>query len=473
MTVTASSAGARKAVGRFDELLRQGDRARATHRHLLAGQRSAGLLMDGRPLTDVLRPRLIVASERARQCADGSLVTRAICRLAAHASRPDALGALVRHHLALTPREWELVASMSPLGDLVPHSRLDGFETAEGMRFVEFNAHPSGGVISAELLADCYLSAEVMQEFSREYTIRHVPARTRLARSLVSAWHEAGAPGGAPHVAIVDWSGLDWEFAALRREFRRLGVPAVVCSPDDLAYERGRGLFTRAADRKGRPVTVVYRRAVFNDLLARYGRTLRDHPMTRASADGACVMINPYAGELVNRKSVLALLTDRRVTESLPAPEAAAARALVPWTRFVREGVTTSPDEREVDLMRFARDHRAGLVLKPNDDYGGKGVLCGWQATDTAWRAALAKAVVVPHVIQERVPIPTVHYPVLSGGQVHTVPYGESTDPYLFGTDSPGCITRLSTSALLNVSAGGAAIPDFCVEPRLRPGLSG
>jgi hypothetical protein len=41
------------------------------------------------------------------------------------------------------------------------------------------------------------------------------------------------------------------------------------------------------------------------------------------------------------------------------------------------------------------------------------------------------------------------------------------TDPYLFDTDVQGCLTRLSTVTLLNVTAGGGStVPTFLIDQR-------
>ncbi|MFD0385125.1 hypothetical protein ACFQ2B_31435 [Streptomyces stramineus] len=357
-------------------------------------------------------------TEHARVCADGARLTDAIHRLAAHALRTGAAGDLVRQHLALTPEETALAGTAPLTGPFTQESRLDGFRTADRTAFVEYNSHSPVGIVSQDLLCDIWAGVPVMETFRREYRVEAVPGCRWTADSLVSAWRTGGAPGGEPHVAVVDWeSGFAWEFEALRAELQGRGVPAVVCSPDDLHYETGRGLYTRDPDGRRRPITVVHRRVLLNDLLSRYGHTLTDHPLTRAWAAGACVMVNPYTSHLAHKKSVLALLTDPRAGDLLPEPEAAAARELVPWTRLVRAGTTTCPDGHRTDLMTLARDRRDRLVLKPNDDYGGRGVLFGWETTDREWQAALGRALLSPHVVQERVTIPTASYPVLVRGR--------------------------------------------------------
>ncbi|MEU1823231.1 hypothetical protein ABZ502_12495 [Streptomyces abikoensis] len=457
------------AIGRFHELLGNDNAAQVTQHRLLKHQRDAHMAPDGRPLTHMLRPRFMSEAEHDQGCADGALLARAIHRLAAYALRPGEAGDLVRRQLALSDEERALVAMAPPAGDCGSHSRLDGFRAAGRTLFVEYNAHSPGGVISQDLLADAFLDTPVMEAFTREYTARPVPGLPRMADTLVGAWAAGGSPGGAPHAAIVDWeSKLPWEFGALQARLRRRGVPTVVCTPDDLHYDTGRGLFTRDADGRPRPVTVVHRRAVLTDLLSRYGPAFAEHPMTRAWASGACVMVNPYTSNLANKKSALALLTDPSTRCLLPAPEAAAAGALVPWTRLVRPGATACPDGRTVDLLDFARSRRERLVLKPNDDYGGNGVVCGWRTTDADWRTALGRALATPHVVQERVPVPVVPYPVLEGDRLRVERSGESTDPFLFGADAPGCVSRVSTGSLINVSTGGCPVPVFRVAPRRR-----
>jgi hypothetical protein len=183
-------------------------------------------------------------------------------------------------------------------------------------------------------------------------------------------------------------------------------VPAVICSVDDLRYDSThRRLCSHDADGHRQPITVVHRRALLNDLLSRYGPDFIDHPLPRAWSAGACIMVNSFTSQLSTKKSALTLFADPRTSVLLSPQEAAAAQRYLPWTRLVRPGSTTYRGE-EIDLSAFARTHREGLVLKPNDDYGGQGIVCGWQTSDEDWQKALSHAMNDPHVIQERIPIP-------------------------------------------------------------------
>ena len=107
-------------------------------------------------------------------------------------------------------------------------------------------------------------------------------------------------------------------------------------------------------------------------------------------------------------------------------------------------------------------------MLKPNDDYGGHGVQLGWEVDDDAWAAGLRTALDAPYIVQERLELPTESFPSLSGGRLVYDDRIVDTAPFVFhGRYVDGCLTRVSTASLVNVTAGGGStLPTFIVEPR-------
>ncbi|HMQ31364.1 MAG TPA: hypothetical protein PKD53_11585, partial [Chloroflexaceae bacterium] len=190
------------------------------------------------------------------------------------------------------------------------------------------------------------------------------------------------------------------------------------------------------------------------------------HPLVRAYADGRVCVVNPFRSKPVHTKLIMALISDEQglAWRHMDDRARAAARAYVPWTRLLRPGPSAYQGEALADLPAFVTANRERLVLKPNDAYGGSGVVLGWTATDAEWRAAMAEALRGPWVVQERVPIPEEDYPTWSpeAGLRFTPRYVDS-DPCVFGVapevDAAGCLTRIAATPLLNVSAGGGAAP--------------
>jgi len=178
-------------------------------------------------------------------------------------------------------------------------------------------------------------------------------------------------------------------------------------------------------------------------------------------------MANGFRCKMLHKKASLAVLSDEQNAHLFDNDERAAIDAHVPWTRTVVERKTQFAG-RDVDLVPFMREHREQLVLKPNDDYGGAGITLGWTVDDAAWGEAIARALAAPHIVQERVRIPYEPYPSMVDGAVQVVDRMLDTAPFVsYGEYMEGYLTRLSTAALLNVTAGGGStVPSFLVEKR-------
>jgi uncharacterized circularly permuted ATP-grasp superfamily protein len=107
-------------------------------------------------------------------------------------------------------------------------------------------------------------------------------------------------------------------------------------------------------------------------------------------------------------------------------------------------------------------------VLKPNDDYGGAGIVLGWTVSATEWTAAVERACAQPYIVQHRVHIPKEAYPSLVNGAVEFRERQVDTAPFVCDTRYvEGVLTRLSTEELLNVTAGGGSqTPTMLVDRR-------
>jgi uncharacterized circularly permuted ATP-grasp superfamily protein len=178
-------------------------------------------------------------------------------------------------------------------------------------------------------------------------------------------------------------------------------------------------------------------------------------------------MVNPFCCKLLHKKASLAVLQDERNAHLFDRDELAAIEAHIPWTRLIEERRTVRSGQ-PIDLVPFILEHREQLVLKPNDDYGGRGVVLGWLVDQRGWEQAVQTALAEPYIVQERVALPSEPFPSLRDGRLQVSDRLLDTDPYVFyGTYVDGCLTRLSTEALLNVTAGGGStVPTFVAAKR-------
>ena len=109
-------------------------------------------------------------------------------------------------------------------------------------------------------------------------------------------------------------------------------------------------------------------------------------------------------------------------------------------------------------------------MLKPNDEYGGTGVVLGWEASAGEWTAAINRALADPPgtwVVQARIPVRREVFPQFdASGEVTMRDMLVDFAPYLFRGRMTGYLTRLSATGLANVTSGGGQVPAFVVGER-------
>ena len=329
------------------------------------------------------------------------------------------------------------------------------------MKLTEYNAETPAGAAYGDALSDAFVDLPVMRAFARRYEVAPIPARHGILHVLLATYEEWLGRRELPRIAIVDWPDVPTvtEFEMYRDYFHSRGIECVIADPREAEYRNGRLSFGDSD-----PVDLIYKRVLIHELVDQCGL---DSPMIRAVRDRAVCMANGFRCKILHKKASLAVLSDEKNAHLFDADEQAAIDAHVPWTRTVVERKTRF-EGRDVDLVPFMAEHRAQLVLKPNDDYGGAGITLGWTVDDATWGEAIAKALAAPHIVQERVRIPYEPYPSLVDGTVQIVERMLDTAPFVsYGEYMEGYLTRLSTAALLNVTAGGGStVPSFLVEKR-------
>jgi uncharacterized circularly permuted ATP-grasp superfamily protein len=451
-----SDAAVSEHVDAFHDLLTD-DVAEATAAMLEEQLRRRDLFFGDRALCTVLRPRLMLAEDHARleRCVEALMRAFSV----AHAAAMEQPA--VRRTLRLADWEEQMLSVDPGFADPSPHSRLDLFlDDSGGMALTEYNAETPAGAGFSDALTDAFFDLPVMRVYARRYDIRPLPARHGVARALLDSWEAFSASRRAPSIAIVDWPDLPTrsEFSFFERYFHELGLSARITEPAALDYHNGR-LYAG-----GEAIDVIYKRVLLHELVADGGL---DQPIVRAVRDRAVCLVNPFQCKLMHKKASLAVLSDERHAQLFDAASRKAIRDYVPWTRVVEER-RTEYRGASIDLVPFVNEHRDRFVLKPNDDYGGAGIVLGWTVDDEAWSRAVQGALASPYIVQERVTIATEPYPSFVDGRVHVIDRMLDTAPFVcHGQYASGCLTRLSTSALLNVTAGGGStVPMFVVEKR-------
>ncbi len=437
-------------------LLSPEERSADFFRRFAADMRAARLTFGDRVHSPFLRPLFLSGGDEARVRAFAETLAAMGERTVAAAMEAPSL----LDELGLTEGERRLVRIDPGYATASTSSRIDTFLLPDSLQAAEYNAESPAGFGYTERLASVFETLPVMARFRERYAVRAYSLTAPMLDSLLASYREWGGTAEPPRIAIVDWRDVPtWsEFEILQERFTELGVPTIVCTPQELEFD-GRVLAAR-----GQTIDLLYRRVLINDILARAEECAA---LVKAVEARAVCMANAFRCKIPHKKAFFAVLTDDRFASLYAAADLRLVRSHVPWTRVVRE-TRTSRDGRELDLVAYIREHRDELVMKPNDEYGGTGVTLGWEQSVSSWDDTLQQALTAPPgtwIVQERIRIRREVFPYFQGGQ-DAVMQDMLVDmaPYLFRGRLAGFLTRLSASGLANVTSGGGQVPAFRIE---------
>ncbi len=435
------------------------DVARESWDQLQDQAKRRGMYFGTRDVTTVLRPRLMTTEQYHFLQSAIAAVMPAFHKVYRAALEDENLRAQFRLS------DWEETMVRQPFGfqEPSPSARMDSFYLPDWgvVQLTEYNAEIPAGQGYTDVLTEMFLGLRAMGEFQKEYEVRPLPTRNQMLHALLDSYRQWGGTE-RPRIAILDWKEVPTysEFVLFREYFESQGYEAQIVDPRDCEYRDGKLV---AGDFS---INLIYKRVLISELVER-GDLGLEHPIIRAVRDNTVCMVNPFACKILHKKASLAVLTDERNEYLFNTDDLLAIANYIPWTRVLEERVTTFNGET-VDLMPFLAQNKDEFVVKPNDEYGGKGVVLGWTVSQSEWEALLLERIQEPSIVQKKVTLPEEPYPSFIDGNVQIYDRMLDTDPYVWhGSYMSGALCRLSTAALLNVTAGGGStVPTFLIEKR-------
>jgi uncharacterized circularly permuted ATP-grasp superfamily protein len=409
---------------------------------LQAAQRALGLLHGNRTTCPFLRPYILPRHQyetikRAAETLAGAFEKIAIAALTDQS---------LMTFLGLTSVEEEAARFEPGYSRLCVNSRLDSHVNASGFQFLEYNAETPAGVGDQMQLENVLFRLPALKDFL-ELNSHWLPQpHTALLRSLLKVYREWGGEEDKPRIAIIDWEGVptSTEFRVLKDYFIAQGYPALIADPHDLEYN---GDYLTAG---GLRIDIVYKRVIIHEFLNEFGL---DHPLIYAYRQGRVCMANSFRTKLAHKKSSFAVFSHPVYAPLFDSAELEVIQRHIPWTCYVRPSRTVFHGS-EFDLETLILNEREQLVLKPNDDYGGRGVFLGWESSKREWQEAVKAALQQQYVVQERVALEKTSIPAYSD-RVYLDELFVDFNPFLFHNEVEGALIRLSAHSLMNVTSGG------------------
>ncbi|MEU9802130.1 hypothetical protein [Streptomyces sp. NPDC051000] len=269
-----------------------------------------------------------------------------------------------------------------------------------GFKLLELNIGSAvGGMDNVDVCREL-LAHPVLAEFAERHGLTFMDSLREQVNNILV---ESGfAPGDRPVVALTEWPSVFEDeipyMTQLCERWGELGLDASPCHLGQLEVRDGRVWLGE------KPVDIIVRTFLIRDLLTPGAEELTA-PVFDAANRGEVRIFTPLDTTAYASKGALAMLSDENNRGLFSAEELASLDRILPWTRMVRPGLVTLEDGERVDLVAYAVEHQADLVLKPTSLSGGKGVVLGWSddLTPAQWREQIDLALESPYVIQRRI----------------------------------------------------------------------
>ena len=407
-----------------------------------------------RPMAHSLRPTFLTEAGYNTVQDTVYLIRQAILHIAAtHFNNRDTL----KNDLGMEDWEIELASIPTNVIRLSALSRMDSFLTSNSFKFVEINGENPAGIAYLHELGRIYRELPLFREFEKIHPVRFVSPVEHTLAALNFIYHEQfDGKEERPTIAVVDKLDVPTvhEFYLLKAYFERMGHTCVVVDPRELSCRDG---WVYAGDLR---IDILYRRLLLNEFYE-----MKDECpafLEGYVAQKTCYL-NTFRTKLVHKKAIFSFLTDERYTSTLSREQQEAIHNHIPWTRMMRAEKTMFRGLK-IDLLDFVRNNKDYFVIKPNDEYGGKGVTLGFSASRQEWDEAIERSTKACFVVQEAVDIYRESFLVKTDGSWNLVPTIIDLDPYLNGPLMGGCLTRTSSNNLANVTAGGGTLPMFILR---------
>ncbi len=318
-------------------------------------------------------------------------------------------------------------------------SRPDALITQDGVVFVEFNCDSPAMMAFSDAVTECLLEIDLLSRFRDR--IRSEQMTLQLLETLLGCYREYGGKVWPPTVAITDWPGQKtrYEHQEIARVFEQAGYPTVVCDPRAFQKVDGR------LEVEGRTIHLVYRRALFLELLDRQSEV---GALLSAYRDGTICMVNSLRSYLASSKMLFAHLSDNP--------------SLLPDRTVAQTIRVTAQNHGQL------RQDKDRWVLKRAESHGGEHVLLPNLAEESHWAQAWEDARSSTWVAQRYHSVPTMTVRRSHQNDLISERKYFNWNPFLFAGRYAGGIARASETPLISITRGGGLLPTISYEKATR-----
>lgn len=337
----------------------------------------------------------------------------------------------------------------------IPIARIDIFynEETKDFKFCEFNTDGSSAMNEDRELNRGIKLTLGYRELAKKYRLYTFELFDSWVEESLKIFHEAKPEVQKPYVVIADFmeSATNNEFEIFAERYRSRGVECEICEIRELRFRGGR-LYGPA----GRPVDMIYRRAVTSDIMKHYDEV---SDFIRAVKAEAVCLLGDFTTQIVHNKILYQILHHPMTKNFLSDRENQFVEAHVPFTAQM------DADYLPYDSIVSDKDQ---WILKPQDSYGSKGVFAGVEYESEAdWKRIVEEHRVGDYLAQQFVkPYQTKNIDFSGGADAQFISVSNLTGLFVYGGCFRGIYSRVSRGQIISTQYSEIALPSLVVEEK-------
>lgn len=331
-----------------------------------------------------------------------------------------------------------------------PMARFDLFYPfSDNFKFCELNADGSSSMNESTVLRDIFFASKALDGITDRYEVYDFELLDSWVDSMISNYETfTGETDPKPNIAIVDFDGegIISEFEVFQSHFQARGYDTVICDPRKLRYRNGELTYN------GKRIDLVYRRAVTARLVEE-AEHIQD--FLQAYRDGAVCVVGGLVSQVIHNKIIFAVLHSDQCLSLLEPDEREFVKKHIPYTAVFEPG-----DEKLREEVKKSKDK---WVLKPLDQYAGRGVYIGQDFTEEKWQELVDDIKAGTYMAQEFCSVPQINMATVENESIHFEKYNYQIGLFLYNEEFAGFYTRAGRTRVIAPTAESFDLPNFVV----------
>lgn len=329
-----------------------------------------------------------------------------------------------------------------------PMGRFDIFYKSDGNHiFCELNTDGASAMNEVRVIQDFILNSLIINEMKdQNLDFKGFELFYTWISAIINNYKEFNnGIDDKPNIAIIDFKGegTEYEFREFQKRFLEKGYKTFICDPRELKYIKGNLYYNDNL------IKLVYRRATTIRLLEE-ASDIND--FLTAYRDGAICVVGGLVSQIIHNKVLFAILHDFKKVSFLDKRDKEFIKKHIPFTKII--------DFANQKMIKNIVENKNNWILKPFDQFAGKGVFAGRDFGQDQWKRILDNIKGEDYILQKFIDIPKMVMANLVD-DCKFEEFGFLLGLFSYNNKLTGLYTRVGRKNIIGSIAESYTVPNF------------